>query len=121
MRTPSRVTSAVQAPSWPIFLSLGPTVMPGVSAGTRNTAMPGWPGRASPVRAKTTKRSAIGALVMYCLVPSRTQSSPSRRAFVRSPAGFEPAPGSVSANEATTSPVAMRSSHVFILRASRSR
>ena len=32
---------------------------------------------------------------------------PSRTALVRKPAGFEPAPGSVSANDATTSPEAM--------------
>ena len=32
--------------------------------------------------------------------------------MVRSPAGLEPAPGSVSANEATTSPAASRSSQV---------
>ena len=37
-RTPSKLTSAVIAPSCPIFLSLGPTATPGVSAGTRNTA-----------------------------------------------------------------------------------
>ena len=45
--------------------------------------------------------------------PSITQPSPSpsRTALVRSPAGLEPAPGSVSANEATTSPAAIRSSH----------
>ena len=41
-----------------------------------------------------------------------TQSSPSRTARVRRPDGLEPAPGSVSANEATTSPEAIRSSHV---------
>ena len=32
-------------------------------------------------------------------------------ALVRSPAGFDPAPGSVSANEATTSPAAIAASH----------
>ena len=40
-----------------------------------------------------------------------TQSSPSAVAVVRRPAGFDPAPGSVSANEATTSPEAIPGSH----------
>ncbi len=75
--------------------------------------MPGAPGCGSAVRANTTNRSAIGALVMNRFCPSMTQSSPSRRARVRSPAGFDPAPGSVSANEATTSPEAICSSHRF--------
>ena len=34
-----------------------------------------------------------------------------RRARVRNAAGFDPAPGSVSANDATTSPEAIRGSH----------
>ena len=73
--------------------------------------MPGPSSSAGRVRAKTMNRSAIGALVMnrFCSVDDPI-SSPSRTAFVRRPDGFEPAPGSVSANEATTSPVAMRSS-----------
>ena len=45
--------------------------------------------------------------------PSMTQSPPSRRALVLRSAGLEPAPGSVSANAATDSPEAMRSSHCF--------
>ena len=40
--------------------------------------------------------------------PLITHCPPSRTAFARRPAGFEPAPGSVSANDATTSPEAMR-------------
>jgi hypothetical protein len=75
--------------------------------------MPGSFGCGSRVRAKTMNRSAMGALVMNCLCPSITQVSPSRRARVRRPAGLEPAPGSVRAKEATTSPAAMRSSQVF--------
>ncbi len=66
---------------------------------------------AGRVRANTTNRFASGALVMNRFSPVMTQSSPSRTALVRSPDGFEPAPGSVSANDATTSPEAMPSSH----------
>lgn len=47
---------------------------------------------------------------MNCFCPEITQCSPSRTALVRSPDGLEPAPGSVSANDATTSPEAMPSS-----------
>ncbi len=48
---------------------------------------------------------------MYRFSPEITQSPPSRTALVRKPAGFDPAPGSVSANEATL-PVASASSQV---------
>jgi hypothetical protein len=67
---------------------------------------------AGRVRANTTNRSADGALVMNRFWPSMIQSSPSssRPARVCSPAGLEPAPGSVSANDATTSPEASRPS-----------
>ena len=81
------MTSAVQAPSWPIFASFGPTLTPAVFAGTRNTAIPGPPGPGSRVRANTTNKSASGALVMKRFCPSRTQPAPSRRALVRRPAG----------------------------------
>ena len=72
--------------------------------------MPGSAPVASRVRAKTRNSPATGALVMNRLDPLITQSSPSRTARVRRPAGFEPAPGSVSAKDATTSPEAIRSS-----------
>ena len=63
------------------------------------------------MRAKTTNRPASVALVMNSLLPSMTQSSPSAVAVVLRPEGFDPAPGSVSANEATTSPEAIPGSH----------
>ncbi|PQM47590.1 hypothetical protein C1Y40_02207 [Mycobacterium talmoniae] len=62
---------------------------------------------AGRVRANTMNRSATGALVMNRLCPEISQSVSSRTALVCSPAGLEPAPGSVSANEATTSPAAI--------------
>ena len=65
--------------------------------------MPGPSSSAGRVRAKTTNRSAMGALVMKRLSPLMIQSAssrePSRTALVRRPDGFDPAPGSVSANE----------------------
>ena len=54
------------------------------------------------------KTSASGALVMYRLLPLMTQSSPSRTAVVASPPGSEPASASVSAKDATHSPLASR-------------
>ena len=73
--------------------------------------MPGPVESAGRVRANTTNSPAVGALVMKRFSPSMIQSSPSRTAAVRRPAGLEPAPGSVRAKEATTSPAAIRSSH----------
>ena len=69
--------------------------------------MPAPPSSAGRVRAKTMNRSATGAFVMKRFCPLMIQSPPSRTAFVRRPDGFYPAPGSVSAKEATTSPVAI--------------
>jgi hypothetical protein len=81
-------------------------VTPGVSVGTTNTEMFVAPSVRSPVRAKTMSTSAQFALVMKRFCPSMTYASPSRTARVRSPLGSEPASGSVSANDATSSPLA---------------
>jgi hypothetical protein len=43
---------------------LGPTVTPGVEVSTTKLEMPRPPRSSALLRAKTTKRSAIGALVM---------------------------------------------------------
>ena len=81
-------------------------VTPGASVGTTNTEMFFAPSSRSPVRANTISRSAQIALVMKRFCPLMTYSSPSRTARVRRPLGSEPASGSVSANEATRSPLA---------------
>ncbi len=47
-------------------------------------------------------------LVTHILVPSRTNSSPSRRAVMRMPCTSEPAPGSVIEKAARYSPAAIR-------------
>ena len=65
----------------------------------------------SSVRAHTTATSATEPLVIHILVPSSTQSSPSRRARVRMPAGLEPKSGSVSPKQPIASPAAIRGSH----------
>ena len=58
------VDRAVQAPDWPIFLSLGPTVTPAAERSTTKLEMPRPPFCSGSVRAKTMKTSASGALVM---------------------------------------------------------
>src|SRR4029450_2659978 len=69
---------------------------PGVSVGTRNIEndLYGWVS-ASPVRAITTRKSAIEAFDENHLWPLMTHSSPSRTALVVSSVGSAPAPGSV--------------------------
>ena len=82
---------------------------PGESVGTTN------PRTVSPslasVRAQTTATSATEPLVIHIFVPSRTQSSPSRRARVRMPAGLDPKSGSVRPKHPIASPAAIRGSH----------
>ncbi len=76
-----------------------------------NTPMPLPRGASGSVRANTMNASAAGALVMYRFKPSITHSEPSAVAEVTSELGSDPASGSVSANDATTSPEASRGSH----------
>ena len=78
---------------------------PGTPAGTRNPRIP------SSVRAHTVATSAMLPLVIHILVPSRTQSGPSRRAVVRIPAGLDPKSGSVRPKQPIASPAASRGSH----------
>ncbi len=80
-------------------------VNPGVPVGTTKPRIP------SSVRAHTTATSEIEPLVIHILVPSITQSEPSRLAVVRIPAGLEPKSGSVSPKQPTASPAAIRGSH----------
>ncbi len=67
--------------------------------------MPAWPASGS-VFAKTVYRFATPAFVMKRFEPSRTYSSPSRRAVVRIAALSEPEPDSVSAYAGNHSPLA---------------
>src|SRR5262249_50658808 len=78
---------------------------PGVSVGTTN------PRILFSVWAQTTATSATEPLVIHILVPLSTQSSPSRRAYVRMPDGLEPKSGSVSPKQPIASPAAIFGSH----------
>ncbi len=68
---------------------------PGASVGTTNPRTPR-PSSPSSVCAQTTATPATEPLVIHILRPVRIQSSPSRLAYVRIPAGSEPWSGSVS-------------------------
>ena len=61
----------------------------------------------SSVCAHTTATSAIDPLVIHILVPSSTQSDPSRRARVRIPPGLDPKSDSVRPKQPIFSPVAI--------------
>ncbi len=69
----------------------------------------------SSVRAQTTATSATPPLVIQVFSPLSTQPSPSRRAVVRMPAGFEPKSGSVSPKQPIAWPRCRRGSHRFFL------
>ena len=104
-RQPSSTSSEVTEARRLSLRSMSLVVKPGVPRGTRKPRTP------SSVRAHTTARSAMPPLVIHILVPFSTQSEPSRRALVRTPAGLEPKSGSVRPKQPTTSPAAMRGSH----------
>ena len=89
----------------PIFDSSRATAKPGVSDSTTKAEIPSWPASGS-VLAKTVYRLATPAFVMKRFEPSRTYSSPSRRAVVRIAAESEPEPDSVSAYAGSHSPEA---------------
>ncbi len=96
MRALSNTSSPVVDPEMPIFGSSRATSKPGVSASTTNAEMPECPASGS-VFAKTVYTFATEAFVMKRFEPSRTYSSPTRRAVVRIAAESEPEPASVSA------------------------
>ncbi len=68
-RQSDRMTSRVSEACQPILRSGWPTDRPGLPASTMNVVMPRCP--SGEVRAATTSTSAIPALVMNILVPSR--------------------------------------------------
>jgi hypothetical protein len=80
----------------PSLSSFLPIANPGVPFSTMNDAWPRCPSAGSTV-ATTTLTSAMPPLEMNTFEPLRTQSSPTRRAVVRSERTSEPAPASVTA------------------------
>ena len=88
-----------------IFLWITFAVKPGVVVGTTKPRMP------SSVWAHTIATSARLPFVIHIFEPLRIQSSPSRRALVRMPAGLEPKSASVRPKQPTASPAAIFGSH----------
>ncbi len=107
-RTPSSTSSLVTEARSDILRWIIGAVKPGESVGTTKPRMP------SSVRAHTTATSATEPLVIHIFVPSSTQSSPSRRARARMPAGLEPKSGSVSPKQPIASPAAICGSHSLL-------
>ena len=103
-RTPSRNTAVVDEARSPILSSCGPVLTPFMSRVTmKAVSLPRSSG--FPVLAKTVKKLASPPLVIHSLLPSSTQSSPSRTAVVLMLAASEPAPGSVRQKAAIVSPL----------------
>src|SRR3954462_14244243 len=96
-RLSSELTDARSDSLWWMFETEKPFVSVGITK----------PRMSSSWRAHTTATSAMPPLVIHCLEPLRTQSSPSRLAFVRMPDGSEPKSGSVSPKHPIRSPAAM--------------
>src|SRR3984957_18065729 len=80
-------------------------VNPADLVGTTNPRTP------SSVVAQTTATSATEPLVIHILRPLSTQSEPSRRARVFIAAGSDPASGSVSPKQPSSSPAGRPGSH----------
>jgi hypothetical protein len=81
------------------FLWISGAEKPGVPFSTRKPRI-----SPSSVCAQTTATSAIVPFVIHIFAPFRTQSEPSRRAWVRIAPGSEPASGSVSPKQPIVSP-----------------
>lgn len=106
-RTSSAVTGTPSNSRVPIgcgeSMSRAEPVSPGRSDGTRNAVMPREPAP-GVVRAKTTAKSASGALEIQHFSPLSAQPAGVCSAARLRAAASEPAPGSLSANAATARP-----------------
>ena len=105
-RTSWRTSSEVTDARSDSFLWISGAVKPGIPFSTMKPRI-----ASSSVRAQTIAMSAIVPFVIHIFAPFRIQSEPSRRAWVRIDAGSEPASGSVSPKQPTTSPVCIGGSH----------
>jgi len=77
-RTSSKTTSEVSAARWPSLSFMRCFLMPGRSAGNTKAETPAWRAFRSRV-AKAMYHCATLPFEMKCLVPFRTNSSPTRR------------------------------------------
>jgi hypothetical protein len=100
------------------MVSIGRTVMPGLSMSTNRAVMPRWADSGVPVRVSRTQRSAYWARLVHTFWPVTRQSSPSRVARHDSDARLLPVPGSEKPWHHVSSP---RSSRGTIVAASSGR
>ncbi len=106
-RTPSKNSSAVSCPCWPIFFSTRPRLKPSSpSVSTTISEMP-LAAFSGSVLATMTTRLACRPLEMKVFEPSMTYSSPVRIALVLMLCRSDPVPGSVIATAPTNSPLAI--------------
>lgn len=113
--TPVCWSASIACTSWKSPIGVPPCVAVAAYETDSSSARCADPTASASIWIRPRAREVIAARYPVLSSPTRAgpemiQSSPSRVAVVRSPAGSEPAPGSVSANEAT-SPSARRGSH----------
>ena len=106
-RTPVRVMSACHTERSASLPSIRVAWNPSAGVSTTNPLT----SPSSVLRAHTTTRSATVPLPIHRLAPSRTHSSPSRRAVVSSAMESDPCSGSVRAKAPSLSMVAIDGSH----------
>ena len=104
MRTPFRSTLTVSEARRPIVFSRLPARYPGDSVSTMNAPVADFPRSPSPVRAKTSIRSADAPFVTQRLAPLRIHPSASAVAVVASADGSLPACASDRAKPAIFAP-----------------
>jgi hypothetical protein len=109
--TSSKNTSANSGT--PLIISIGATVIPGLSMSTYNAVMPRWRDSVDPVRARRTQRSAYCARLVHTFRPLTTQlpadsAGPSATARHASDAKSLPDSGSENPWHQTSSPESSR-------------
>jgi hypothetical protein len=78
----------------PCMVSIGRTVMPGVSMSTKSAVIPRWADSVVPERVSSTQRSANWARLVHTFWPVTRQVSPSRDDRHDSDPRLDPVPGS---------------------------
>ena len=95
--------------SWaPCMVSIGRTVMPGLSMSTNRAVMPLWAESGVPVRVSSTHRSAYWARLVHTFCPVTRQPSSCRVARQVSEARLLPVPGSENPWHQVSSPRSSR-------------
>ena len=96
----------------PCMVSMGRTVMPGLSMSTKRAVMPLWADSGVPVRVRSTQRSANWARLVQTFWPVTRQPSSVRTARQDSEARLLPVPGSEKPWHQVSSPRSSRGTMV---------